>query len=66
MKIAKYILEDLGEVQGWIYRTDGLFVVRRDCEGEFKEFIEAAGFTPTKHKFKTALGFLDAIDKKLV
>jgi len=58
-----YMIERLSGVQGWIYRTDGLYVVRTECEMKFRTFMINAGLTPVKLPIKTSMSFMDAITK---
>lgn len=58
-----YMIESLSGVQGWIYRTDGLYVVSREQEEHFRTFMSNAGLIPVKLKIRTSMGFIDAITK---
>jgi len=58
-----YMIESLSGVQAWVYRTDGLYVVRRDQEEPFKTFMCNAGLIPINLKIRTSMNFIDAIAK---
>lgn len=58
-----YMIESLSGVQAWVYRTDGLYVVRREQEESFRKFMVNAGLIPVKLKIRTSMGFIDAITK---
>lgn len=56
-----YMIERLCGVQGWIYRTDGFYVVRGEQEENFRSFMVNAGFIPVKLPIRTSMSFMDAI-----